>query len=212
MRSPALVNHSLPPSLNDRWRFARYIAPGLLMLLIHHGALAGEERPGASRESNRPEVSRAESAPLSVEELACRLQRLEQQNAKLVEQNQQLVRELSENNSRNERQNAKLGEKNQRLDQQLKIVTGQCEQLNQRLEQIEPAKGSRAPGLPAPPPLGAFLRSEAARRPDTDEILGNSVLQLEAPLNCAPEKSGIEGGSGRDAKQSGSLFSEVPRR
>ena len=70
-------------------------------------------------------------SPISVEELVRRLQRVEQQNAKLAEQNQALVRQLDTMTSR-------YDQLNQRYDQ-----------LNRRLEQIEPRPGLPTPALPA---------------------------------------------------------------
>ena len=73
----------------------------------------GADTPATAPGSNRPDASPAAGAPISVEELAHRLERLEQQNAKLAEQNHSLVK-------------------------QLEAVTSRYDQLNRRLEQIEP--------------------------------------------------------------------------
>jgi len=102
----------------------------------------------AAQGSSRPVESPAAGAPISVDELAHRLQRLEQQNAKLAQQNQSLVK-------------------------QLEAVTSRYDQLNRRLEQIEPRAGLPTPALPAPVPLDSESAAEAARQPRT----GSGPLQ-----------------------------------
>jgi len=121
-----------------------WLAAGFLFLLSLHGPSVGAETPTAAQGSNRPDASPAKGVPISVEELAHRLQRLEQQNAKLAEQNQSLVK-------------------------QLEAVTGRYDQLNRRLEQIEPRAELPTPTLPAPLPPALEAFPEAARQLRTDQ-------------------------------------------
>ena len=71
------------------------IAFGFLLLLPLQGFPVNAETPGPAEESDGSAASPAKGSPISVEELAQRLQRLEQQNAKLAEQNQALEKARS---------------------------------------------------------------------------------------------------------------------
>jgi septal ring factor EnvC (AmiA/AmiB activator) len=123
MRLPGWFIGSRKPSLDDRRLLARCTGAALILALLHHATEASDETLDPHRGRNKPGVSQTQGTPISVEELARRLQKLEQQNANLAEQNQRLIHQLSESNNRSEQQNAKLAEQNQRLDQQLKSVT-----------------------------------------------------------------------------------------
>jgi len=125
--------------LSRVWR-----AAGFLLLLSLHGPLVSAQTSPAAQGSSRRVESPAAGAPISVDELAHRLQRLEEQNAKLAEQNQSLVK-------------------------QLEVVTSRYDLLNRRLEQIEPRAGLPMPTLPAPVPLDSESRFGAARQLRTDQ-------------------------------------------
>src|SRR5208282_3452634 len=94
--------------LSTVWR-----AGGLFLFLLLHGHSVIAQTSTTAQGSSRPVEPLPAAAPISVDELAHRLQRLEEQNAKLAEQNQSLVK-------------------------QLQAVTSRYDQLNRRLEQIEP--------------------------------------------------------------------------
>ena len=116
MPSLAWFIHGCCRALSDSRLSRLRIAAGLLFLLSLHDPSVSAQAPATSQGSNQPDASPAAGAPISVEELAHRLERLEQQNAKLAEQNHSLVK-------------------------QLEAVTSRYDQLNRRLEQIEPRAG-----------------------------------------------------------------------
>src|SRR5208337_2828627 len=144
MPSLAWFIHGCCRALSDSRLSRLRIAAGFLFLLSLRDPSVSAQTPATAPGSNRPDASPAAGAPISVEELARRLERLEQQNAKLAEQNHSLVK-------------------------QLEVVTSRYDQLNQRLEQIEPRPGLPTPALPAPlsPTLEAF--PDAARQLQTDQ-------------------------------------------
>jgi hypothetical protein len=81
---------------------------------------------------------------ISVEELLHRLERVEQQNAKLAEQNQALIK-------------------------QLESVTSRYDQLNRRMDQIEPSQELPTSTLPAPLPPALQVFPDAARQLQFDQ-------------------------------------------
>jgi hypothetical protein len=144
MPSLAWFIHGCRRALSDSRLFSVWIAAGFLFLLSLRDPCASAQTRAAAPGSNRPDASPAAGAPISVEELAHRLERLEQQNAKLAEQNHSLVK-------------------------QLEAVTSRYDQLNQRLEQIEPRPGLPTPALPAPLPPALVAFPDAARQLQTDQ-------------------------------------------
>src|ERR1700736_2198545 len=104
---PSLVwhIHGCSLTLSDSRLSGVWLAAGFLLLLSLHGPSVNAETPTPAQGSDRPDASPAVGAPISIEQLARRLQRLEEQNAKLAEQNQS-------------------------LEQQLEKVTSQYDQLN----------------------------------------------------------------------------------
>ncbi|MGC1720486.1 MAG: hypothetical protein WA746_16015, partial [Isosphaeraceae bacterium] len=125
--------HGCWRALSDSRLSRLRIAAGFLFLLSLRDPSVSAQTPATYPGSNRPDASPTAGAPISVEELAHRLERLEQQNAKLADQNHSLVK-------------------------QLEAVTSRYDQLNRRLEQIEPRGELPTPALPAPvpPALEAF--------------------------------------------------------
>jgi hypothetical protein len=107
------------------------------------GLPASADTPAPADSSAGTQIPQAKAPPISVEELAQRLQRLEQQNAKLAEQNQALGKKLE-------------------------AVTSQNDQLTRRLEQVE--KGAVAPSLPVPLPPSPAPPAEPARPIVTDQV------------------------------------------
>ena len=104
----------------------------LTLILILSDATTLAQAPVAAPGSNIPAASPPASAAITIDQLAHRLERLEQQNSKLAEQNRSLVK-------------------------QLESVTKSYDRLNQRLEQIEPSAGSPVTTLPdALPPALEF--------------------------------------------------------
>jgi hypothetical protein len=95
----------------------------------------------AGGQASSPPLARPTAAPaISVDELARRLQRLENENKKLADQNKALVRRIE-------------------------AVTAQYEALNQRMQRIEPAGESPVTALPPPLPPGAAASLGAERPP-----------------------------------------------
>ncbi len=131
-------------NLSDSRLFSHWIVAGCLFLLSLRDPSASAQTPAAAPASNRPDASPAAAAPISVEQLARRLERLEQQNAKLAEQNHSLVKQLD-------------------------AVTSRYDQLNRRLEQIEPSPGLPTPALPAPLPPALEALPDAVRQLRTDQ-------------------------------------------
>ena len=144
MPSLAWFIHGCCRALSDSRLSRLRIAAGFLFLLSLRDPSVSAQTPATAPGSNRPDASPAAGAPISVEELAHRLERLEQQNAKLAEQNHSLVK-------------------------QLEAVTSRYDQLNRRLEQIEPRGELPAPTLPAPVPTAVEGFPDAARQLQTDQ-------------------------------------------
>jgi hypothetical protein len=144
MPSLAWFIHGSCRALSDSRLYSVRIAAGWLFLLSLRGPSVSAQTPAAAPGSNRPDAAPAAAAPISVEELARRLERLEQQNAKLAEQNHSLVK-------------------------QLEAVTSRYDQLNRRLEQIEPSPGLPTPTLPAPFPPALEALPDAARQLRADQ-------------------------------------------
>jgi hypothetical protein len=144
MPSLAWFIHGCCRALSDSRLSSLRIAAGFLFLLSLRDPSVSAQTPATAPGSNRADASPAAGAPISVEELAHRLERLEQQNAKLAEQNHSLVK-------------------------QLEAVTSRYDQLNQRLEQIEPRGELPTPTLPAPLPSALEAFPDAARQLQTDQ-------------------------------------------
>ena len=144
MPSLAWFIHECRRALSDSRLSRLRIAAGFLFLLSLRDPFVSAQTPATAPGSNRPDASAAAGAPISVEELAHRLERLEQQNAKLAEQNHSLVK-------------------------QLEAVTSRYDQLNRRLEQIEPRGELPTPTLPAPVPPALEGFPDAARQLQTDQ-------------------------------------------
>lgn len=132
----------MPLMPDRRPSYRRGAAGGLVFLLLLIGASRGAEPPALDPQRNPDEAS-SEEGPISVEELARRLQRLEQQNAKLLWQNNQLAG-----------QNAKL--------------TAQYDQLNRRVESWTPdaAASSSLSSALAPSSSERPTAQEASITPD----------------------------------------------
>ena len=144
MPSLTWLIHGCCRTLSDSRLTSVWIAAGLLFLLSLRDPSVSAQTPAAAQGSNRPDASPSAGAPISVEELVHRLERVEQQNAKLAEQNHSLVK-------------------------QLEAVTSRYDQLNQRLEQIEPRGELPTPTLPAPSPPALEAFPDAARQLQTDQ-------------------------------------------
>src|SRR5271165_23161 len=144
MPSLAWFIHGCCRALSDSRLSRLRIAAGFLFLLSMRDPCVSAQTPATAPGSNRPDASPAAGAPISVEELVHRLERVEQQNAKLAEQNHSLVK-------------------------QLEAVTSRYDQLNQRLEQIEPRGELPTPALPAPVPPALEGFPDAARQLQTDQ-------------------------------------------
>ena len=146
MPSLAWFIHGCRRALSDSRLSRLRIAAGFLFIFILslRDPSVSAQTPATAQGSNRPDASPTAGAPISVEELAHRLERLEQQNAKLAEQNHSLVK-------------------------QLEAVTSRYDQLNRRLEQIEPRGELPTPTLPAPMPPAREAFPDAARQLQTDQ-------------------------------------------
>jgi hypothetical protein len=158
----------MPLMPDPRPSYRRRVAGGLVFLFLLIGASGGAEPPAPDPGRNPPDAS-PEEGPISVEELARRLRRLEQQNAKLLSQNNELAE-----------QNAKL--------------TTQYDQLNRRVESWAPGAAASpslssllAPSSSEPPtaqkagstsddPLFPFSPSSDARPPEGTGTLPNALF------------------------------------
>ncbi len=130
-------------ALSDSRLFRRQIAAGCLCFVSLDPSVRAQT-PVAAPGSNRPEATQGAAASISLEQLARRLERLEDQNAHLAEQNHSLAK-------------------------QLEAVTSRCDQLNRRLEQIEPNPGLPPALLPSPSPPALEVFPDNAGQPGTDQ-------------------------------------------
>jgi hypothetical protein len=78
-----------------------------------------------------------------------------------------------------ERQNAELAAHNRSLTHQLENVTRRCDELNQRLERVEPTSSGTTPLLPAALPPAPSPRPEAA--PSLPDPLPHSISDALGP-------------------------------
>ena len=118
-------------------------AAGLLFALLISDAVAIAEPP-AQQPTSEPGASSPAGSEVSilVEQLARRLQALEEHDAKLTEKSARMAE-----------QNARLSRDNAELARQLEQVTAQYHQLNQRLDQLGRGEGLPIPlPVPQPPP------------------------------------------------------------
>jgi hypothetical protein len=167
IRSPGGVRRA--PT--ERMRYVMWLGPVLVNLALDcHSAYAQPSTP--VQESDRPSGSTPVGGPVSIEELARRLQTLERQNAELADHNRSLTHQLDK-------------------------VTRRCDELNRRLEQIEPVSPQPMPPVPAAVPLASDSRIQtgeaASAGPDPliDSIVDtpDAGMTLGSVLPPAPSPS-----------------------
>jgi hypothetical protein len=137
------------------------LAAAFLLLLALGGPMALADPPVSVPSGNGgPEAATAEALPSAVEQIARRLQRLEEQNAQLAEQN------------------AKLADQNQSLAQQVEKVTAQYDQLNRRLATLNPGAERPLPTVaaPTPPPLPPPSQVAAPSETSSGGVSGATAL------------------------------------
>ncbi len=108
----------------------RRIWLGLVLIFLaleDQSASAQVPTPAEEKEGDQAAGSKPVGAPITIEDLARRMQLLERQNAELADQNRSLTHQLEK-------------------------VTRRYDELNQRLEQIEPGLARPTPPVPAPSP------------------------------------------------------------
>ena len=150
------------------FRPCRIGAAVVLTLLVSGGRVAYGQDSGSARDGDRPAAAPSSSPAVTLEELADRLRRLERQNSELSERNRSLTHEL-------------------------KKVTSRCDELNRRLEQIEPAARRRRP-CPTSRPSPREPRHVPTSRP----LPGPIRSSTRSPSPPGPTRCGIRP-SPRDA-------------
>jgi hypothetical protein len=116
-----------------------WLGPVLVFLALESQA-AYAQAPTPAQDSDAAAGSKPVASPITIEELARRMQLLERQNAELANQNRSLTQDLEK-------------------------VTRRYDELNRRLEQIEPGSARTTPPLPAPSPPGTSCPSQATAPP-----------------------------------------------
>jgi uncharacterized coiled-coil protein SlyX len=171
------LHPSSAPSVFDQQFCRRSMAAGLVLLLFLLGSPGSAEPIPAGGEGNSADASQGGERPISVEELARRLQDLEQQNAKLVRQNNVLTE-----------QNAKLAAQTQSLSGKLDDLTRVFDQLNRRLESYVPGAGSRPtlPSAPAPSPAERPAAEKARITPDDPPLSFTPSSDARSPGGAVP--------------------------
>ena len=109
----------------------------IFLALEDQSASAQVPTPAAEKESDQAAGSKPVGAPITIEELARRMQLLERQNAELADQNRSLTHQLDK-------------------------VTRRYDELNRRLEQIEPGLARPTPPVPAPSPPDTNSRPQVS--------------------------------------------------
>src|SRR5262245_29674941 len=122
------------------------LAAAILSLPALRAPTAIAQTPAVEQPGDLPAASPNGRIPVTVEDLARRLQRFEEQNAKLAEQN------------------ATLADQNRSMARKLEKLSSQYDQLSSRLERLGPDAGLRTPNVPAPvPPESRPAGGEASR-------------------------------------------------